>query len=216
MGRTSGALARTHVRIVDHHTFAGVVSALASRGLFGETGLRAISRESGIPASRLSDWMQARRHGLSREHFQRLHDAVIYSTDGDLSMPHGLDALFRSVEAPANGRGFYPEDPPRTRRRRRTREAVFIEDIVGAAADRIARGQTPSAGSPFWDDALWQRELFERPVYVTVALLRVLESRLALSIGYEADDGAPITAETDRGARCVIWIRRPLEIVPTS
>lgn len=216
MGRTAGALAKSHVRIVAPSKFAAAVRALADRGLNGEVGVRAVGRSIEIPASRLSEWMQGRRHGLSREQFSRLHDGVLYSTQGHVDFPDGLTALYESVAPPADGLGFWPENP-RPKARHTPSAPVFFEDIFGAAADRVARGDTPAEGSPFWDDEIWQRHVFGRPLYVTEKVLRVLQSHFpAFPIGYGSTDGAPSLEDTRLGLRCRIWIDPPLGYAPQS
>ncbi len=200
MGRTSGAVAKSQVRIVDPLGFAEVARALVERGVWGEVGVRAVSRATGLPASRLSEWMQGRRHALSREHFLRLNDAVTYSTEGEISLPGGLGVLWRSVGEPLDELGFFPSpsdtrgngpfDPP----------ARFLEDLIGeTAVAHLRRGTLPARESKFWHE-----DLGLSPVWITPEAFDSL-GHLGVSLGFEGDRDGVAIFETEKGARCKVW-----------
>ncbi len=200
MGRTSGAVAKSQVRIVDPLGFAEVVRALVERGVWGEVGVRAVSRATGLPASRLSDWIQGRRHALSREHFLRLNDAVTYSTEGEISLPGGLGVLWRSVGEPLDELGFFPSPSDTRRKGAFDPPARFLEDLIGeTAVAHLRRGSLPGRESRFWHE-----DLGSSPVWVTREAFDSL-GRLGVSLGFEGDRDGVAIFETEKGARCKVW-----------
>lgn len=206
MGRTKGAVAKDQVRITDRVLLSGVVSALVDRGVEGHSGLRAVARITGLPASRLTDWRSGRRSGLSRGHFATLFYWVNVLCAGDLAADFGSGALLSSVGQPEDGLGLWPAPTPH--RPPRPREPEFLEAVFGQAdAARIERGLPPSPASPVWD-----RWPVNRPLLATPKQYDMLRVHLHPPPGFEAAaDGTPAVVETGNGPRVTLYFSYPAE-----